>query len=125
MSLNRKKSRKITVDGVLYRWCVAKHPHEFQNPEPPESMIIYYSNNIIIELLNSPQSQIISTYSYKAKVREVWDVNPVTGITPKAVAEIIIEALDNGWNPQMKENYKLEQVEDLKKFARTTSHKIE
>lgn len=70
-----------------------------------------FCSNIIIELSEKESSKVIATYFYKATPVYGWPDEPVVGITPKVVSEIIIESLANGWKPELKEDYQYTKKE--------------
>lgn len=74
MALAKKGTRLITVDGVRYRWVVA--------PDDEPGM------GIVVERAEAPAQRMVTWVDYGAVV------------TPRLVAGMIRQALDQGWTPE-------------------------
>ena len=73
MTLARKGSRQLVLDGVRYRWTVAP------NDEP--------GVGIVVELADSPASRLVS-----------WVEHGVV-VSPGLVRRAILDAVATGWRP--------------------------
>ena len=94
MALLRKGSRRITVDGTVYRWRVRHRPTYCQG-SGWSSMIF------AVEHAESPgQALVVDTGGPRP---DNWmGLDPAAPITPRVVATAIRRALPEGWSPQAK-----------------------
>lgn len=100
MTIRRKYSRRIVVDGISYRWVV--RPRATWNDihaeieEPGGAALV-----VVIEHAGSPGAKLIVTTDQARTTRwsDVTPFGPVLSgsITPSSVENWIREALANGW----------------------------
>ncbi|MCW3059940.1 MAG: hypothetical protein JWQ02_1761 [Capsulimonas sp.] len=91
MTLTKKGSRRIVVDGQEYRWRI---PHQ-----PTESQGCEWGNMIVaVEQFTDPGATLIID---TGRLRlDSWISPPSgNGVTPKEVAQAIRDAIAAGWKP--------------------------
>ena len=94
MALPKKGSRKITVDGIVYRW--RGYTTRYEGDDYGE---------LFVERFDEPRQKIKATFTwtklhqeYKKvgqKLQGVFDHPP-----PHVVRESILYALEHGWHPE-------------------------
>ncbi|GAA1463787.1 hypothetical protein NE857_00330 [Nocardiopsis exhalans] len=92
MSLLRKGSRRITVDGADYRWRIRHRPTYSQGNG--------WTNLVFaVEYAESPgRALVVETGNPRP---DNWlGLGPAVSITPVVVAAAIRRALKEGWSPQ-------------------------
>jgi hypothetical protein len=90
MTLPKKKSRKIQVDGKEYRWLISKRKETIE--------LSIERTEISGQLM---QVSFESHNSYKKDANLQWQrVRQDTSITPQIVKQIIQHGLANGWKPE-------------------------
>jgi hypothetical protein len=90
VTIPKKGSRRITVDGSEYRWLIRRKPTYSQaNGWTP--MILAISSS-------EPQSSSL-VVAVAATRPDAWVGAGNTAITPHAVAELIRLAVVRGWDP--------------------------
>lgn len=119
MSLSKKGSRRIIVNGVDYRWKVSRYKLISEWRSEPDLLSEDYLKaagkyglgdiadvvfNIVIELYDNPQSKIIVKY-FGLCVDGFLSIETLVQIKPQLVADIIEKSTLNGWIPAHKENY--------------------
>lgn len=91
MSLSKKKSRKIVVDGLEYRW----------SPSQDSGFMILVVQHIsgkgkkVEVIISDDKNIIIENGSYSI---EFGDTNKLI-ITPRLVETIVKDSIKLGWNP--------------------------
>ncbi|OGC06904.1 hypothetical protein A2526_01025 [candidate division WOR-1 bacterium RIFOXYD2_FULL_36_8] len=93
MSLPKKKSRKIIVNGVKYRWLGFATKYEGDD----------YAE-IFVELFDNPRKKIKATFTFSKLQKKYKEVGhklfvPADKPPPYIVRQTIIYALKNGWKP--------------------------
>ncbi|KAI9134689.1 hypothetical protein [Acaryochloris sp. CCMEE 5410] len=92
MTLAKKGSRKIVVDGVAYRWSI-RH-----KPTYPQALC--QSNlTTAVELYDQPGTTLIITWSEPRP--DNWLMATSTSITPQHITNAIRQALRQGWEPAL------------------------
>lgn len=87
MAIPKKDSRKITIDGINYRWKVHWRDSKMSTA---------------VELYDNPQSVLQITFPWIPK-KDFWDWYEIPAIiTPKIIANCIKSALSQGWKPTEK-----------------------
>lgn len=125
MAISKKESRKITVNGVEYLYKVSKikKKSEWRKQENELNEIFmkqasYYglgkvrdvTLNVIIQLKENP----VSNFYIKIKtilVDGFMGAEQITQIKPKFISELVEKGLDDGWNPSIKGDYRIEMLE--------------
>jgi len=118
MAMARKGSRKITVAGIDYRWRVNRPRRisdwRMERERLDEKFCAIAEQyglrevadvvfHIPIELYSEPTSKILVKY-FGLVVDGFLGIEQVTKVKPSLIAEIIREALQNGWQPEEKED---------------------
>ena len=91
MGLARRGARRITVDGVAYRWVVS----------PDDGTMI-----LVVERANGPGKRLEAVFAYD-DIHEpdgpgVWRiVGQRLSIRPGVVRAVILSALARGWQPSI------------------------
>lgn len=112
MAINKKASRKITVNGINYRWTLAMRPKDLSEAYPSINIDTIQCKKIIIELKEKPKSQAKIIYFYEADLEYGWsDIIPKVGIMPNLIEALIIESLEKGWDPNSKSHIEFIQFE--------------
>ena len=92
MSIPKKGSRKITVDGTTYRWTIRRKPSYGQAID--ESNL-----TAAVELYESPGTTLIVTFPFTRP--DSWLTPGNKSVTPSDIKHSIIEALRKGWEPEV------------------------
>lgn len=100
MSLPKKGSRKIQVDGLDYRWLIRKKPSYIQG-------IGAVSFTIAIERFEEEHKGLLLVHTGLTRL-DNWIDPHQTSVTPKVVREMIQTALNGGWNPANTEPFLLD-----------------
>ncbi len=126
MGILKVGSRKITVDGVDYRWRVPRYKKlsDWKNgsnvlSEEYMKVAEYYGLgkvadivlNIPIELYSNPKSKIELKY-FGLCIDGFLGREQLIQIKPQLIVKVIDKALSDGWNPNLKGNYKLKLYEN-------------
>jgi len=90
MSLPRKGSRRIVVDGVTYRWRIRQRPTYSQ-------AALDHTLTLAVERESEKSSVLIVDLARAHPAN--WLGDPTTPVTPKEVAQRIREAISSGWRP--------------------------
>ena len=132
MTIPKKGSRKISVDGVDYRWIVSKYKIISDWRKETELLDEQYLQaaskfglgdvadvvfGIAIELAENPVS-IISAKYFGLVVDGFLGIEQLVSIKPKLISEIIQYSIKAGWNPNVRGNHVLEIVENTKEKHR-------
>ena len=113
MSLNKKKSRKISVNDTEFRWQVVSKQRSQDDPECTDGPSIYYRPcHLYIELAEEAKSQIKLLYFYKYLYIDPGNEKVFEYVKPKLVAEVIKESLDKGWDPYGTQHFNLTKKEE-------------
>ncbi|WAZ19026.1 hypothetical protein STRCI_000045 [Streptomyces cinnabarinus] len=91
MALVKKGSRRITVDGVSYRWRIRRKPTYSQ-------ALAWSPLTYAVELADSPGSTLVVTTNQAHP--DNWMLVPPSAVVPSAVAEGIRCARSLGWAPK-------------------------
>ncbi|REJ93574.1 MAG: hypothetical protein DWQ34_10375 [Planctomycetota bacterium] len=91
MTIPRKGSRPIEVDGVKYRWRIRQRPTYMQG-------VLDHPLNLAVEIDDDPKSSLIVELAQSHPCN--WLGDPAVPVTPSQVAGHIRQALDAGWQPQ-------------------------
>jgi hypothetical protein len=126
MSIAKKGSRKITVNGINYRWLVSRRYKQISDwhvdTEVLDEKFVEIAQRfglgevadvvftIVIELYDTPQSKIVANY-FDIIVDGFIGPEQFAQIKPKLISELIKQAINNAWNPRVKGDYKLEIFE--------------
>lgn len=100
MAIPKKGSRKITVDGVDYRWTIRK--------KPTYSQALCQGNVLAaVELYDKPFSVLSINFPW---VRyDNWFGIAEQPVTPKHIEQCIRRAIAKGWKPEINGNaFKIE-----------------
>ena len=84
MSIPAKGSRKIAVDGVVYRWMATGN-----------DLVI----DVIVEKEESKGQKLVTRFDYHDMQRHGQLVPQRRKVTPVLVEMVIRKALDKGWRP--------------------------
>ncbi len=132
MSIQKKGSRKITVNNSDYRWRVSRFrrisDYRVENEVLSEEYIKVAEKyglgsvadivfNIPIELYDVPKSKIIVKY-FGLCVDGFLGPEQFAQIKPKLISQIIEDAILQGWNPNQKGNFTIEIYENTGKKHR-------
>ena len=93
MSIPKKGSRKITVDGLEYRWTIRKKPSYGQAID--ESNL-----TAAIELYDSPGTTLVITFPFTRP--DSWISPGNESVKPSDIKDSIIRAVQQGWKPDSK-----------------------
>jgi hypothetical protein len=82
MTLPRKTSHPIVVEGINFRWCIGKREHPGQ--------ALGFTDRVIVQAdgRGAPLIRILG-----------WEPYDQLELTPRVVAEFIQDALRDGWKP--------------------------
>lgn len=132
MSIAKKGSRKITVNGTHYRWRVSR-PRKISDYRSESNLLSEdYLNtarkyglgdvadivfNVPIELYESPGSKILMKY-FGLCVDGFLGPEQFAQIKPSLIAEIIEESIKKGWKPEEKGDFHIELFENTGKKQR-------
>jgi hypothetical protein len=89
MAIPKKGSRKITVDGNVYRWYIRHKPTYGQ-------LLFQEIMTVAIERLGEHQLGILIVELKRGRPDSGWYTN-TTPVTPKNIAEYIRTAHEKGW----------------------------
>lgn len=92
MALNKKGSRRITVDGIEYRWRVRRKPSYMQG-------LCWTPMTYAVETANSGQPGTVLTVTTGQAHPGNWLGVQAEPIRPAHVAASIREARIQGWDP--------------------------
>ena len=102
MTMSRKHSRLITVDGTPYRWTLGGSSRQDVS-----------DRNIVVELAESPQSTLVATPT----AIDIWFGDDyIYEVTPALVETGIRKAIRLGWNPSASGTFRL--LSDYDKLLR-------
>lgn len=90
MTLPRKGSRRIAVDGVCYRWRIRQRPTYGQGA-------FGHSLNLAVELADGPQCTLVVELAQAHPCN--WLGDPSIPVKPSQVADHVRDALRAGWEP--------------------------
>jgi len=128
MAISKKGTRKIVVNDIeyLYKVSKVKHKSEWRNQENElDDTFMKYASyyglgkvadariNVIIQLMENP----VSNMHIKIKTIVVdgfMGIEQISQIKPKLIAELIDRALQDGWKPSEKGDYRLNLLETTK-----------
>lgn len=82
MAIPQKHSRKITVSGVVYRWCLNKDNFRHR---------LGWGDRITVQAADHNGARLI------VHLHPFWCDEP--SLTPKHVAGFIHDAVSSGWSP--------------------------
>jgi hypothetical protein len=88
MTLPKKKSHPITVDGIMYRWCFSEKLDLETNK---------HRLNVTVERAADPASKLLARGECETTSP---CLDPAVFILPRHVATMIKDALAKGWNPE-------------------------
>jgi hypothetical protein len=92
MTLAAKDSRKITIDGVAFRWKVRGRPTYCQsNGWTPLTFVAEHAER--------PGALLVVTLPYARP--DNWMGLRAAAVLPGTVAEAISQALSGGWRPEV------------------------
>lgn len=94
MALNKKGSRRITVDGVEYRWRIRKKPSYGQG-------LCWTPMTYAVEAVNTDQPGAVLTVTTGQAHPSNWVGVEAQPIRPAHVAASIREARRQGWDPMV------------------------
>ena len=132
MSMAKKGSRKITVEGVDYRWGVSRYrlvsdwriDTDFVGEKYVEiarrfglGEVADVVFNIVIELYQDPKSRIRVKY-FGLIIDGFLGPEQYTQIKPRLIAEIVEQSITNGWDPGSRGDYNLEIIENTGEKSR-------
>jgi hypothetical protein len=92
MALNKKGSRRITVDGIEYRWRIRRKPSYMQE-------LCWTPMTYAVEAANGGQSGTTLIVTSGRAHPSNWVGVEAEPIRPAHVAASIREARDQGWDP--------------------------
>lgn len=93
MSLTKKGSRRILVEGVAYRWLVRPKPTYCQG-------LTWGAMSFAAELEALGQTTLVVTLDEPRP--DNWVGETRFAVTPSVVAHAIKRALERGWKPESK-----------------------
>jgi len=86
MSLSRKNSRAIDVDGTAYRWAVS-----------PDSGYI----NLVVQIVSGGgQRLVVNLGGYEDPTTGSTGESTHRSVTAADVRQVILAAIDHGWSPE-------------------------
>ena len=91
MSLAKRSSRRITVDGVPYRWAVSVDSGFF---------------TIVVQLAEGQGSRLEAQTTERH-----W--GDTRSIAPGGIAAMIRHALDSGWAPETGTPYRIQDIDTI------------
>lgn len=92
MALNKKGSRRITVDGVEYRWRIRRKPSYMQG-------LCWTPMTYAVEAANGNESGTTLIVTSSQAHSSNWVGAEAMPIRPAHVASSIREARNRGWEP--------------------------
>ncbi len=90
MALVKKGSRRITVDGRIYRWKIRRRPTYSQ-------ALIWSPLTYAVEYAEAPGSTLVVTTNQPHPSN--WFDAPASPVLPSRVADTVRTAHDRGWAP--------------------------
>jgi hypothetical protein len=90
MALPKKGTRKITVDGEVYRWLIRKQPTDGQGA------FVSQMTFAVEHIRESRRTLVVGT---RVPRPDNWLRKPSASVTPAHVAEAIRKARGSGWEP--------------------------
>lgn len=99
MALARKRSRKITVDGVVFRWRVGRTGglQDLDAVPPAEG---WQPLGFVAELSEGGGAKlVVNLRDARLSARWLWMIVPGDAVTPGVVAASIRSAIVAGWHP--------------------------
>jgi len=93
MALSKKGTRKISVDGVEYRWAIRKRATYCQ-------AAFAWPMTFAVECIQAPQSVLVVTTTIPRP--DNWLQKPSVAISPAQVAKAIRQAHQAGWQPEVR-----------------------
>ncbi|WP_444905024.1 hypothetical protein ACJJIU_10020 [Microbulbifer sp. CnH-101-E] len=94
MSIPKKGSRKIEVEGKAFRWTIRKKPTYSQATSPDHGL------KAAVEKYENPAS--ILNINFQVPRNDSWESLGKVEIGPRHIAQCIKEALSSGWDPDAK-----------------------
>ena len=91
MAMRKAGSRKLVVDGVVYRWRIRRRA------TPLQTDFGHGTLHVAVELAERPGAVLV-VYTDRPHPAD-WGTNQVTPIRPADVARLVREALAAGWSP--------------------------
>ncbi|MFD8922634.1 hypothetical protein ACFV0Y_33165 [Streptomyces sp. NPDC059569] len=92
MALNKKGSRRITVDGIEYRWRIRRKPSYMQG-------LCWTPMTYAVEAINADQPGTFLNVTNGQAHSSNWLGLEAEPIRPAHVAASIREARSQGWDP--------------------------
>lgn len=86
MTIPRKKSRRITVDGIVYRWRAQRNSCYRGN-----------TTGFFVQIDEKPSTALIDVF---------WGEYGYSSVTPELVEKAIRDALSRGWDPHGKVKFR-------------------
>ncbi len=100
MSLPRKGSRRIEVDGKEFIWLIRKKPTYTQGvAEGPMTVAI-----------QAAEGRSVLTVDLKVSRPDNWISPHETQVTPEMVREMVRAAMKDGWLPASDDGFRLSYV---------------
>src|SRR5262245_40023148 len=90
MTLARKQSRGITVRGQKFRWAIAR-PRRLSEP---------FHAKLTVQSESGDGSKLLAEGDIQSTGFPLWD--PMYPVTPRHVQQAIEQALDSGWQPDIR-----------------------
>ncbi|WP_326694380.1 MULTISPECIES: hypothetical protein [unclassified Streptomyces] len=90
MTLGRKGSRRIVVDGTVYRWRLRRRPTYFQ-------ALAWTPCTFAVEHADAPGTTLVVTTDHPHPSN--WFEREAKPVLPSAVAQTVQLALRKGWTP--------------------------
>lgn len=91
MTLPRKGSRKLRVDGENYRWTIRRRPTYCEANE-------WSKLSAAVELFDQPTSVLLIEFPFFRP--DSWVSMDGGQVTPAMIEESIRDAIRDGWNPR-------------------------
>ena len=109
MAIPKKGSRKIEVNGIVYRWAIRSKPTYSQANE--------WSNlKAVVELFDNPVSKL--SIDFTVPRNDSWLSNNNVNISPKDISACILKSLKLGWVATKSDNFNLEYAPHNKQIKR-------
>ena len=113
MTLPRKRTRRIVIDGIGYLWNMGKTSKPKYRGYPTRETCDSKSkatSTITFQLDETRPGnicQVVLSWNY-----DIWGSNGVSSVTPEAISIIIRQALDSGWDPRKRGSvYKMPPID--------------
>ena len=90
MTIPRKGSRPIVVDGIRYRWRVRQRLTYLQGA-------FGHSLTVAVDIANEPKCTLVVSLSRAHPCN--WLGDPSSPVTPSEVSDLIRKARADGWVP--------------------------